>query len=382
MARIFVSYRHADSRGSAGRLYDWLVREFEKENVYRDVDTERPHTTIDERIRSELANCDAFLAVVGPMWASDGRQDNWMRQEIDLALEQGIAPFLVLVDYLRPDELPAELAALPFPPAQQLRDDIWEDDFGRLARKVREALDAETLAPHCAEVARSLAAGRLVTVLASRGAYADAPLFAFQRHDEGEPIHDVLAALPGILRGKGYDPRLLIATSEPGDALESAFGNADEEYRVAEEARAASLDTSPWDASTSYLLQPRVDTTIVKLPPPSLGLGAELAVPALTRVAPALELGTFRGSSIPLELTLRLWDGDVLFLGGGERDPATPDLLRNRHAGSGSAWVVGVPPAPVESPFWRECGVEVVPGELAGYGRALRRQVEALPLVD
>jgi hypothetical protein len=37
--RIFISYRRSDSEHVAGRMYDWLSREFGQENVFKDVDS-------------------------------------------------------------------------------------------------------------------------------------------------------------------------------------------------------------------------------------------------------------------------------------------------------------------------------------------------------
>ncbi len=36
--RIFISYRRADSAAEAGRLYDRLVEQFGRRNVFMDVD--------------------------------------------------------------------------------------------------------------------------------------------------------------------------------------------------------------------------------------------------------------------------------------------------------------------------------------------------------
>ena len=385
MARIFVSYRHEDSPGHSGRLYDRLVAEFGAADVYRDADKPKPGARIEEGLRSELANCDAFIAVVGPHWASAGDgSDNWMRWEISLALESRIPVFVVLVNDLRRKELPAALAALDLPEALEMTDSYWEEAVGRLFRAVHEALRAEALAPHCQLVAESLRQDRLVTVIGAPRSGAAAFAIPFSWYDRGEGIRTVLAALPGILSRKGYDPRLMLATSEPDDALESAFRDADEEYRLVEEEPAA-FDLRPvkptfeWSMDEPFV--PPARTTIVKLPTPTpgLGLSPELTPFTFPRT-PALLAGASLYRRVPTVLASRLWLGDVLFLGASDEDPVMAELLAQHNGSSGSAWIVGFPG--IDGRFWEEHGVELVPGELADYGRALRRQVEALPPVD
>ncbi len=378
MARIFISYRRRDSAGHAGRLYDGLVAEFGEAEVYRDVDKQLLGKRFDERITSELAGCDAFVAVIGPRWVSitddsDRRRlddpDDLVRREIAGALEREIPVFPVLVDRAEmpdEDELPAAIANLGLHEALELSDSRWGYDLGRLVEAIREALAAEVLAPHCRIVARALAENRLVPVIGSPGSSTD--LFALPVLpwiDPGERIHGVLAALPAILRRKGYDPRLLIATSERGDALESAFREAGEEYAVAGEEEEALT----WEIGVLYEPQP---TTIVRLAPPS---------PALDRLFALAPRRTESLDSLPTQLSIRLWSNDVLFLGGSENDDGVAQVLaRRRVLTQATAWVVGVPA--IAGGFWEEAGVELVDAELPAYGRALRRQVEALPPAD
>jgi hypothetical protein len=164
MARVFVSYRHSDRPDSAGRLYDRLVGEFGDDDVYRDVDKPRPGAAIEDRIRSELANCDAFVAVVGPGW-ENGDPDNWARREIRMAVEQGVPIFVTLVGNLRREELPSELAGLPLGEAITLPEDYWTEGYNRLVREVRASLDAQVLAPVAREVAQALAQAPLQVAL-------------------------------------------------------------------------------------------------------------------------------------------------------------------------------------------------------------------------
>src|SRR5262245_12828748 len=292
MARIFVSYRRRDSAGHAGRLYDRLAAEFGEAEVFRDVDKELLGRRFDELVASELAGCDAFVAVIGPQWVSiedaDGRRrlddpDDLVRREIAGALERRVPVFPVLVDRAEmpdDDELPGALADLSRHQALELSESRWAYDVGRLIEAIREALAAEALAPHCREVAEALAQNRLVPVLGTTSALSSLLTLApfSLALGEDEPIHDVLAAVPAILRRKGYEPRLLIATSERGEALEDAFREAGEEYRIA----GAEQTVLEWDFTQVFAPTP---TTIVKLTSPRNAVESALTLtPDLTVV--------------------------------------------------------------------------------------------------
>lgn len=115
---VFISYRRDDSKGHAGRLFDGLRLRFGDNNVFMDVTTIRAGASFVESIDRALANCDAFVVVVGPHWLSatdhTGRRrlddsEDYVRTELSRALKCGTRIFPVLVDGAR---MPAA-ASLP-----------------------------------------------------------------------------------------------------------------------------------------------------------------------------------------------------------------------------------------------------------------------------
>ena len=124
MARIFLSYRHDDSSGDAGRLYDRLSQHFGLDNVFRDIDTITPGLDFVEAIQDAVGSCGVLLAVIGRQWLtstdSEGhrRLDNpedFVRLEITTALERRIRVIPVLVggaSMPRSTELPDVLQPL------------------------------------------------------------------------------------------------------------------------------------------------------------------------------------------------------------------------------------------------------------------------------
>jgi hypothetical protein len=147
---IFISYRRQDSQGSAGRIYDHLVKQFGPGAVFHDVDTIEYGEKFDSSIQMAVESVDVLLAVIGTQWISltdDGgvrRIDNpqdYVRMEIKLALDLEITVIPVLVDGATmpgEDELPDVLQELATRNAIHVRNDSFDDDVKRLIRRLLE----------------------------------------------------------------------------------------------------------------------------------------------------------------------------------------------------------------------------------------------------
>lgn len=148
--RIFISYRRADSQGSAGRLYDRLARTFGKGLVFRDVEEIEYGEDFVHAIDQAVGACEVLIAVIGNQWLTaedkEGRRriDNphdFVRLEIATALRRGIRVIPALVDDARmPSEadLPADLQELHRRNAIAVRNDSFDDDVERLVRSLLE----------------------------------------------------------------------------------------------------------------------------------------------------------------------------------------------------------------------------------------------------
>lgn len=154
MPKIFISYRRADSRKDAGRIYDRLVDAFGKDNIFKDVDN-IPFGRDFRGVLSEAVNqCQVMLAVIGQQWLTiadtDGsrRLDNpadFVRIEIQSGLQRGDDHCLVIpviVDNAvmpNADKLPPELRELAFKNAITVRDDPdFHRDMERLVRQLQQ----------------------------------------------------------------------------------------------------------------------------------------------------------------------------------------------------------------------------------------------------
>ena len=104
---VFISYRREDSAGFAGRIYDRLTRRLDQKSVFLDVDNIQPGLDFFEVLSEKLRLCNVLIAVIGRNWNSIADRDNrrrlddpddFVRIEIEAALERGIRVIPVLVD--------------------------------------------------------------------------------------------------------------------------------------------------------------------------------------------------------------------------------------------------------------------------------------------
>src|SRR5262249_22507426 len=150
--KIFINYRRDDSAGTAGRLHDRFVQTFGRKNLFMDVDPIPAGVDFVDFLRSQVAACDVFLAVIGPNWldAKDdsGRRrfdnpDDFVTIEIAAALARNIRVIPVLVDGARTpkaDKLPDSIRPLVRRNAVEVRNTNFGRDAEALANKVGEAL--------------------------------------------------------------------------------------------------------------------------------------------------------------------------------------------------------------------------------------------------
>lgn len=140
MTKIFVSYRRADSAGHAGRLTDRLVARFGGDRVFMDVEDIAPGEDFERAIERTLDQCDHVLAIIGPQWlqhlndrATD--PDDFLRHEIQMALDRGITIIPVLVGGAKMPasrELPASLRPFGRCEAFEIEDEEFDQDAARL----------------------------------------------------------------------------------------------------------------------------------------------------------------------------------------------------------------------------------------------------------
>ena len=149
MGTIFISYRRDDSQGFAGRLEDDLSERFGDDRVFRDREIP-PGTDFVSHLEAHLAKAEVVLVLIGRGWldARDGEggrrldaSDDWVRREIERALQGDVAVVPVLVGGARmPNaaQLPRSIAALARRQAFELSDQRWRHDLDELSQRLRQ----------------------------------------------------------------------------------------------------------------------------------------------------------------------------------------------------------------------------------------------------
>jgi hypothetical protein len=144
--RVFICYRREDWT-SAGRIYDYMARQFGPENVFRDFDTlglgEDWPTAIDQR----LTSCNAVIALVSKLWSSRAglqlfqQPDDYVRYELALAVTRNIPVIpLFLGDKARmprTDDLPDVLHPFTRRQGVQVLDSNFEEVMSKVTEKLR-----------------------------------------------------------------------------------------------------------------------------------------------------------------------------------------------------------------------------------------------------
>ena len=149
---IFINYRRDDSSGVAGRLHDSLAPKFGRDKLFMDVDNIPVGRDFEDYLNSQVAACDAMLAIIGPNWltakdeAGQRRLDSpndFIVIEIGAALARNIPVVPVLVDGARmpkASELPDSLKPLARRQAIEIRHANFNSDAEGLVKRLREAL--------------------------------------------------------------------------------------------------------------------------------------------------------------------------------------------------------------------------------------------------
>lgn len=149
-SQIFISYRRSDSADVAGRIYDRLIGRFDKNLIFKDVDSIPLGLDFKEYLDKKVGECDVLLAIIGDRWldASDGSGErrlndptDFVRIEIESALERGIPVIPLLVRGVQmPSEgsLPSSLRKLVYRNGIPIRSD---PDFHRDMDRLIKALE-------------------------------------------------------------------------------------------------------------------------------------------------------------------------------------------------------------------------------------------------
>jgi TIR domain len=150
--RIFLSYRREDTAPYARLLQDQLKRRIPDAEVFADLDSVEPGADFAEIIREAVGSCAVLVVLIGREWLTPvdegGRRrldypDDYVRVEVQTALERGVRVVPVLIDGARPlqgQELPPELRELARLNARELSYGRYKEEVDQLLDLIREML--------------------------------------------------------------------------------------------------------------------------------------------------------------------------------------------------------------------------------------------------
>jgi formylglycine-generating enzyme required for sulfatase activity len=150
MSKILISYRREDSADVTGRIYDRLIQQFDRETVFKDVDSIPLGVDFRTYLDEQVAKCEVFLAVIGRDWmkkrGSKGKSrlddpGDFVRIEIESALKRQIPVIPVLVSGASipsAEWLPASLQSLSYRQGIEVRrDPDFHRDMDRLIEHLK-----------------------------------------------------------------------------------------------------------------------------------------------------------------------------------------------------------------------------------------------------
>lgn len=119
--KIFINYRHGDTKIISHKIATQLKKECGEKNIFIDRDMS-PGENLKKRINKELNQCDVLLAMIGRQWDNRdnlsklNQRDDWVANEIAIALSRGdVRVVPVLIDRTsmpEVDELPSDIKEL------------------------------------------------------------------------------------------------------------------------------------------------------------------------------------------------------------------------------------------------------------------------------
>jgi hypothetical protein len=133
MGEIFISYRRHDCGMIAPFIQSSLEARLPDTRVFIDFDSIQGGSEFPKRIRKAIAHCDALLVMIGTQWltATDDqgrrrldREDDWVRMEIEVALDLDLPIIPLLVGEVKmpvQQDLPPSLRPLATRHALKLR---------------------------------------------------------------------------------------------------------------------------------------------------------------------------------------------------------------------------------------------------------------------
>ncbi len=152
MTRVFVSYRRADASSEAKQVRDAIAKIYNEADVFLDTCSIQSGDEWPKEISAALRACQVAVVVIGKNWLEVDvwnrrridKKSDWVRREIDFALEHGKQVVPVLVQGARlppPDVLPKSIANLTTMQSIDVRQEYWDHDIRMLDNVLARSIE-------------------------------------------------------------------------------------------------------------------------------------------------------------------------------------------------------------------------------------------------
>ena len=150
MSGIFVNYRKGAHTGVVEALHRELARHFGEDQVFLDMRSMLPGERYPDELRWGVLSCEVLLVVVHADWLAAvdehgtrllDRERDWVREEIEIALEAGKPVVPVRLGDARPpaqQDLPPSIRDLALRQAHRIRTGSFGPDVERLASRLEQ----------------------------------------------------------------------------------------------------------------------------------------------------------------------------------------------------------------------------------------------------
>jgi hypothetical protein len=149
--KIFLSYRREDSADATGRIYDHLAGRYERDSIFKDVDSIPFGVDFRKHLQTVIETCEVVLVIIGDRWLTipnEGGQRrledpaDFVRIEVEAALQRDIPIIPILVNGAvmpRPQDLPEPMQELAYRNGLPVRHDPdFHNDLERLVKSLEQ----------------------------------------------------------------------------------------------------------------------------------------------------------------------------------------------------------------------------------------------------
>ncbi|WP_147202352.1 pentapeptide repeat-containing protein [Segetibacter aerophilus] len=151
---IFISYRRKDTGGYAGRLFDYLKKEYGAENVLFDIEVDATVEELRSWVKRVIPRSAVVIILIGENWLENSfkrrrldEKDDIVCLEIELAIKNEVPLIPLLVDganFPNISELPQSIQKIALYKGYEINNSFWKAKFQVLIHAISSIIKNHT----------------------------------------------------------------------------------------------------------------------------------------------------------------------------------------------------------------------------------------------